>query len=62
MGRVTAITAGRIGSEESQAEGHGDSSGSPQVQVHVKTKGSEIKREILGRCLVAMPVPESLQL
>lgn len=46
----------------SQAEGHGDSSASPRVQLHVKSKGSEIKKEISGRFLVTMPVPYSLQL
>lgn len=32
------------------------------LQLLVKSKGSEIKREILGRVLVMMPVPESSQL
>lgn len=51
-----------LGLKMCQAEGHGDSSGSPQVQLHVKSKGSEIKREIWGRFLVTMRVPYSLQL
>lgn len=38
-----------LGLKMSQAEGHGDSSGSPQVQLLVKSKSSEIKREFLGR-------------
>lgn len=45
---VSAITAGSPGSAEGSAQGRGDSPASPWLQLHVKAKGSEIQRDILG--------------